>query len=811
MKKRIVFFTLLVAIFVACLVLPFHARAASSIRILYKCNNTSATSVQIAPWFKVYNDGPDALSLSQVTIRYWYTRDNVRPQTSVCDYAQVGTNNITGNCVAMSNPANTADYYLEVGFTAGAGTVASGSNSGEIQFRIHNDIWSDYNQANDYSFNASMTTFTENTNVTAYINGVLVYGTEPGTTSSNKFLVIVSKPLYDTGLITAALNTYLSDLSIASWEPLMIKVDNSSSSNPDYVCANPAALKTVIQTYYSQGYVGFVLIGSGPAIPTAFWRYTQDPGEMVCPTDLFYADMDAWTDYNSDGVYESYDSIDTSGNFLGANYAPEMIYGRISAGCLTSSITEEAVKVASYLNKIHNYRTYGSNLTLTQQERMLVFYDQNDFKGLREVIDSFQGLTTKINGFFDDTITTRDKLKTELENGYQFAQYATHSYAQSHAIDYWPGGVIGTEEFNLDYLNSLTPRVHYLNMYSCDACYFQSWPSGNVPNIGATYIFNNDYVLNITGSTGHWGFMPDATYWSEINLGKPIGEVLRDYFTREINRTINPEGGCPKGILLGDPTLTYSVAKVTNKMPYIRSTNLAGAREKPRVEAIVGCGFRIQATDPESDPVTVTVTGLPGGTLIGTDQVTWTPGSGDTGVFQATVTASDRPANLYQEEFSVKVWDVVGDNLLQNSGFETAMNWTADFWDPNCTIGRDSTIQRTDTYSAIVSSSVENDCRYEQLVDLAPNTNYVFSGYIRTQDVSGRATLTVEYTDNFVISSTSLSGTNSAWQFVYLTFNSGDHTSAKFQCRLGMYSDTCTGTAWYDDLSLREIIEPEEN
>ncbi len=37
----------------------------------------------------------------------------------------------------------------------------------------------DFNQANDYSFNPADTSFTDSTTVTLYLNGTLVWGTEP--------------------------------------------------------------------------------------------------------------------------------------------------------------------------------------------------------------------------------------------------------------------------------------------------------------------------------------------------------------------------------------------------------------------------------------------------------------------------------------------------------------------------------------------------------------------------------------------------------------------------------------------------------
>ncbi|GAE89351.1 hypothetical protein JCM21531_2868 [Acetivibrio straminisolvens JCM 21531] len=55
----------------------------------------------------------------------------------------------------------------------------------------------------------------------------------------------------------------------------------------------------MIKAYYNKGYIGLVLIGSDPYIPTAFVRasfYT------IYPSDLFYADMDDWGQKDSYGV-----------------------------------------------------------------------------------------------------------------------------------------------------------------------------------------------------------------------------------------------------------------------------------------------------------------------------------------------------------------------------------------------------------------------------------------------------------------------------------------------------------------------------
>ena len=93
---------------------------------------------------------------------------------------------VTGSCsnvrglFVQLNPARTgAAFYLEVGFTAAAGSIATGSQSGEIQTRISKTDWSNYTETGDYSFDPTKTSFADWTRVTLYRNGVLMWGVEP--------------------------------------------------------------------------------------------------------------------------------------------------------------------------------------------------------------------------------------------------------------------------------------------------------------------------------------------------------------------------------------------------------------------------------------------------------------------------------------------------------------------------------------------------------------------------------------------------------------------------------------------------------
>ncbi len=157
--------------------------AASTIQLSMFNANTSATSNTISPYIKIVNNGSTAINLSSITVRYYYTEDGTQSQSFWCDWSSAGTSNVTGTFVSLSTPLSNADHYLQIGFTSAAGSLAAGATV-EIQSRFAKSDWSNYNQANDYSFNASASSYTSWSHITGYISGTLNSGTEPGSSAT---------------------------------------------------------------------------------------------------------------------------------------------------------------------------------------------------------------------------------------------------------------------------------------------------------------------------------------------------------------------------------------------------------------------------------------------------------------------------------------------------------------------------------------------------------------------------------------------------------------------------------------------------
>ena len=115
-----------------------------------------------------------------MTLRYWYTEDASTSQVLACDYTALpgGCASITGTAVAMATPTPTADHYMELSFSSGS-IPGEGGLTGPIQTRIHDVAYVNMMQANDYSFDAADTTYTQSMTVTLYRAGTLVWGVEP--------------------------------------------------------------------------------------------------------------------------------------------------------------------------------------------------------------------------------------------------------------------------------------------------------------------------------------------------------------------------------------------------------------------------------------------------------------------------------------------------------------------------------------------------------------------------------------------------------------------------------------------------------
>lgn len=145
--------------------------------VQYRAGDTNAADNQIKPQFNIKNNGTTAVDLSTLKIRYYFTKDGSQDLNAWIDWAQLGASNIEKTFGTVSG--TDADTYIELSFTAAAGTLAPGGQSGDIQLRISKTDWSNFDESNDYSYDSPKTAYADWDHITLYQNDTLVWGVEP--------------------------------------------------------------------------------------------------------------------------------------------------------------------------------------------------------------------------------------------------------------------------------------------------------------------------------------------------------------------------------------------------------------------------------------------------------------------------------------------------------------------------------------------------------------------------------------------------------------------------------------------------------
>jgi hypothetical protein len=157
------------------------AQSASGLKVQDRSHDNDNPDNTLYALYQDVNTGTASVPLSSLTMRYWFTNETPSdPLVFVCNWAQVNCSNITAKFVTLPSPATKATTYVEIGFTAAAGSLAPGQGTGEIQTQIHHVNWSNFNTTDSYSFISDPSfVYKDTQTVTLYLNGALVWGVEP--------------------------------------------------------------------------------------------------------------------------------------------------------------------------------------------------------------------------------------------------------------------------------------------------------------------------------------------------------------------------------------------------------------------------------------------------------------------------------------------------------------------------------------------------------------------------------------------------------------------------------------------------------
>ncbi|MGI4867587.1 MAG: cellulose binding domain-containing protein [Janthinobacterium lividum] len=165
----------------------------SNIAVQYQTGDLGQpTDGQVRPFLQLVNSGTTAVPYSQLTVRYWLTVENFMGQlVTPIDYAKLGTSFVSARYVQLATPRQGALGYIEYAFSAAAGNLNPGTNSGPIYGKAYKPDYTNLDETDDWSYQTS-SSFTENSHVTVYQNGTLVNGTEPAAVTATTALQVYS-------------------------------------------------------------------------------------------------------------------------------------------------------------------------------------------------------------------------------------------------------------------------------------------------------------------------------------------------------------------------------------------------------------------------------------------------------------------------------------------------------------------------------------------------------------------------------------------------------------------------------------------
>jgi hypothetical protein len=176
---------------------PALVAPTTSVQVLTQNQEKKATSTTISTYLQLRNTGSQPIKYQDLTVRYWFTPEGTQALNSYIDYAQLGNSN-----VSITFGKAGSETYAELHFAAALGTLAPLSSTGNVQYRLAKADWSNFTLTNDFSYQAAAAALAENTHVTVYQQGQLIYGQEPAGATALTSARVVYKS--EAGLTTEA-------------------------------------------------------------------------------------------------------------------------------------------------------------------------------------------------------------------------------------------------------------------------------------------------------------------------------------------------------------------------------------------------------------------------------------------------------------------------------------------------------------------------------------------------------------------------------------------------------------------------------
>jgi endoglucanase len=160
--------------------------AVAGFSVKWKNEHTATPSSYLGGEILVHNAGPNSLGVSDLKVRYYFTDEpKVMPKFNN-NFQHISTSGsqfdltVTMATVGMAPTATTADTYIEFSFSSPHATLAPNEDLDFAwQMQGQNPAMDSYNQANDWSFDASKTSLTNWEHIVLLQGTNLLWGSPP--------------------------------------------------------------------------------------------------------------------------------------------------------------------------------------------------------------------------------------------------------------------------------------------------------------------------------------------------------------------------------------------------------------------------------------------------------------------------------------------------------------------------------------------------------------------------------------------------------------------------------------------------------
>lgn len=149
-----------------------------TVKVQHQNSDRQPGDNSVRPIIRLVNADTLSLPYKELTVRYWLTPENFAGLNTWALWLQWG-GLVKTKYVPLAQPHTGAFGYVEYSFPATAINLNAGTTSNPVIGLFANNDWAALNEGDDYSYQPYSTAYADNSRITLYRNGQLIWGEEP--------------------------------------------------------------------------------------------------------------------------------------------------------------------------------------------------------------------------------------------------------------------------------------------------------------------------------------------------------------------------------------------------------------------------------------------------------------------------------------------------------------------------------------------------------------------------------------------------------------------------------------------------------